>query len=214
MLKVVNGLEEQSMYRLFAVRNGLAGVGRIHAVAKDQDRISANEILLLFVCGAVSASAIAFVRLGLRLPGHSIVLSMIPMSLGLALAPRRFGGFLLSAGAFATAAAYTGAGLVQYGSGAFVSLCLLGPMMDLALTQVRGGLRLYLSFIGAGIATNLVALGSRSASKLLMLDPGTRPFGGWWGQALMTYTLCGAIAGLIAAACFFQFRTKQSADPE
>ena len=202
------------MYRLFAVRNGLAAAGRLHPVAKEQERISANEILLLLVCGAVSASVIAFVRLGLRLPGHSIVLSMFPMALGLALAPRRLGGFIMSAGAFATAAAYTGAGLAQYGSGAFVSLCLLGPMMDLALTKVRGGVRLYASFVLAGIATNIMALASRSTSKLLMIDPGTRPFGGWWTQAIMTYSLCGALAGLIAALCFFHFRSRQSADSE
>jgi hypothetical protein len=189
------------IYRLFAVRDGLAAAGRLHPIAKDQDRISAYEILLLFLCGAISASVIAFVRLGLRLPGHSIVLSMIPMALGLALAPRRFAGFLMSAGALTTASAYSGAGLAQYGSGAFVSLCLLGPMMDLALTKVRSGWRLYLGFILAGIGTNIMALG---------IDLGTRPFGGWWSQAIVTYTLSGAVAGLIAALCFFHFRNQRS----
>jgi len=198
------------IFRLFALRDGLAAAGRLHPLAKDQDRISAYEMLLLFACGVVSASLIAFVRLGLRLPGHSIVLSMIPMALGLALAPRRFGGFVMSAGAFATAAAYTGAGLAQYGSGAFVSLCLLGPMMDLALTKVRGGWHLYLGFVLAGISTNLMALASRSTGKLLMIDPGTRPFSGWWSQAVLTYSLCGALAGLITALCFFQFRKQHS----
>jgi hypothetical protein len=197
-------------YRMFAIRDGLAAAGRLHSVAKDQDHISASEVLVLFLCGAVSASVIAFVRLGLRLPGHSIVLSMLPLALGLALAPRRFGGFLMSAGAFATAAAYTGAGLAQYGSGAFVSLCLLGPMMDLALTNVRSGWRLYLGLLLAGIGTNLMALASRSAGKLLGLDPGTRPFGGWWTQAMVTYSLCGALAGLIGALCFFHFRNQRS----
>lgn len=198
------------IYRMFAVRDGLAAAGRLHPMAKDQDRISAYEILMLFLCGAVSASVIAFVRLGLRLPGHSIILSMIPMALGLALAPRRFAGFLMSAGALTTASAYSGAGLAQYGSGAFVSLCLLGPMMDLALTKVRSGWRLYLGFMLAGIGTNLMALASRSAGKLLGIDLGTRPFGGWWSQAIVTYTLSGAVAGLIAALCFFHFRNQRT----
>jgi hypothetical protein len=187
--------------------------GRLRPVAKEQDRISVSEVLVLFLCGAVSASVIAFVRLGLRLPGHSIVLSMIPMALGLALAPRRFGGFLMSAGAFATASAYTGAGLAQFGSGAFVSLCLMGPMMDLALTKVRSGWRLYLGLLLAGIGSNLMALASRGVGKLLGLDPGTRPFGSWWTQAIVTYTLCGALAGLLGALCFFHFR-KQRAEVE
>jgi hypothetical protein len=197
-------------YRLFAVRDGLAAAGRIHPVAKEQERISAAEVLVLFLCGAVSASIVAFVRLGLRLPGHSILLSMIPMALGLSLAPRRFGGFLMSAGAFATAAAYTGAGFAHFGSGAFVSLCLMGPMMDLALTKVKAGWRLYLGLLLAGIGTNLMALASRSANKLLGLDPGTRPFGTWWTQAIVTYSLCGAVAGLLGALCFFHLRKQRS----
>jgi hypothetical protein len=199
--------------RVFAFRNGLAAAGRLHPVAQDQESISASEVLVLLLCGAVSASIIAFVRLGLRLPGHSILLSMLPMALGLSLAPRRLGGFLMSAGAFATAAAYTGAGLAEYGSGAFVSLCLMGPMMDLAVTKLQSGWKVYLGLLLAGIGTNLMALASRSAGKLLGLDPGTRPFSGWWTQAIVTYSLCGALAGLIGALCFFHFR-KQRAKAE
>jgi hypothetical protein len=135
---------------------------------------------------------------------------MIPMVFGLAISPRRFSGFIMSAGALATAAAYTGAGLAQYGAGAFVSLCLLGPMMDLALTNVQSGWRLYLGLVLAGIGTNLMALGSRSVSKLLGLDPGTRLFGEWWTQAILTYSLCGAMAGFIGAICFFHFGNRRS----
>jgi hypothetical protein len=198
------------MNQLFAVRDGLAAAGRLHPVAKDRDRISASEVLVLFLCGAVSASIIAFVRLGLRLPGHSILLSMLPMALGLSLAPRRLGGFLMSAGAFVTAAAYTGAGLAEYGSGAFVSLCLMGPMMDLAVTKLQSGWRVYTGLLLAGIGTNLMALASRATGKLLGLDPGTRPFGSWWTQAIVTYTLCGALAGLLGALCFFHFRKQRA----
>ncbi len=197
-------------YRLFAVRDGLAAAGRIHPVARGQERITFSEILVLFLCGAVSASVIAFVKLGLRLPGHAILLSMMPMALGLSLAPRRFAGFFMSAGALATAAAYTGAGLAEYGSGAFVSLCLMGPMMDLAVTKLQSGWRVYSGLLLAGIGTNLMALASRSLAKLLGLDPGTRPFGSWWTQAIVTYTLCGAAAGLLGAICFFHFRKQRS----
>ena len=198
--------------RIFTVRDGLASAGRLHPLTRIQERISIAELLLLIFCGAASASVIGFVKLGLRLPGHSIVLSMIPMALGLAVAPRRLGGFIMSAGAFATAAAYTGAGLAQYGSGAFVSLCLMGPMMDLALTKLRSGWRLYLGLMLAGIGTNLMALASRSASKLLGLDPGTRVFGEWMNQAILTYSLCGAVAGLLGALCFFHLRNQRSED--
>lgn len=119
----------------------------------------------------------------------------------------------MSAGAFTTAAAYTGAGLAHFGSGAFVSLCLMGPMMDLALTWVRSGWRLYMGLLVAGIGTNMLALASRGGNKLLGLDPGTRPFASWWTQAIVTYALCGAVAGLLGALCFFHFR-KQRTDAE
>ena len=61
--------------------------------------------LLLFLCGAAAASTTGFIRLGLRIPGHAIVLVVVPMALGLALAPRRLAGFVMSAGAFGTATA-------------------------------------------------------------------------------------------------------------
>jgi hypothetical protein len=200
------------IYRIFGIRDGLVSAGRFHTLAKVQERISGVEILLLICCGAVSATVIGFVRLGLRIPGHSIVLSLIPMALGLALAPRRFGGFLMSAGAFAAASVYSGAGLAQYGSGAFVSLCLLGPMMDLALTKVRSGWRLYLGMMLAGIGTNLMALGSKITSKLLGLDPGTRLLGEWLPQAIVTYAISGVIAGLLGAICFFHFSNQPNID--
>jgi len=195
----------------FGIHDGLAAAGRIPSIARVRERISAGEILLLLACGGAAASAIAFIRLGLRLPGHSIVLSMFPMVLGLALAPRRFSGFIMSAGALSTAAAFSIAGIAHYGSGAFVSLCLLGPMMDLALTKARSGWRLYIGMISAGIITNLLALTSRGTSKLLGLDlAGTRPFGTWWSQAAITYSLCGAVAGLVGALCFFHLRNRRS----
>jgi hypothetical protein len=83
--------------------------------------------------------------------------------------------------------------------------------MDFALTRVQSGWRLYLGIVLAGICTNLLALASRSTSKLLGLDlAGTRPFGSWWAQAAITYSLCGAAAGLIGAICFFHLRKQQS----
>ena len=171
----------------FGIHQGLAAAGRIPTMTQVRERISTSEMVLLLFCGAAAATASGFLRLGMRLPGSSIVLSLLPMALGLALAPRRLSGFMMSGGAFITATAYSLAGLAHYGSGAFISLCLLGPVMDLALTRARDGWRLYLGLVAAGIGTNLLALSSRSMSKLLGLDlAGMRPFGGWWAQAIVT----------------------------
>jgi hypothetical protein len=204
-------VEFSMIYNWFGIHDGLATSGRIPSLTRVRERISGGEFLLLLVCGGAAAAAVGFIRLGLRLPGHSIVLTMIPMVLGLALAPRRCAGFIMSAGAFSTAALFNFAGWAHYGTGAFVSLCLMGPMMDLALTKARRGWRLYSGIVLAGIVTNLLALTSRGTSKLLGLDlASARPFVSWWSQAAVTYSLCGAVAGLIAALCFFHLRNQRS----
>jgi hypothetical protein len=203
-------MESAMMDNWFGINEGLATAGRLPALARERARISAYEIILLILCGAAAAAASGFIRLGLRLPGHSIVLSMIPMALGLVLAPRRHSGFIMSAGAFGTGAALNFTGAAHIGSGAFISLCLIGPVMDLAVSKLRSGWKLYFGLVLAGICTNLLALSSRGASKLLGLDfAGTRPFGSWWTQAVITYSLSGALAGLIGALLFFKLRKRR-----
>jgi hypothetical protein len=194
----------------FAVRGGVLSAARIPSVARIGRRISIAEIVLLLLCGSAAACAIGYVRLGLRIPGHAIVLAAVPMAFGLALAPRRLAGPVMSAGAFGTAALLTAFAGARYGAGSFVSLCLIGPMMDVALVGTRRGWRLYLGLVLAGIGTNVFALVSRTGGKLLGFDlPGTRPFGTWWAQALLTYTLCGAVAGLLGAMFWFQLRRRE-----
>jgi len=197
--------------KLFGIHDGLATAGRIPSITRIHERISAWEVFLLLLCGGTAAAAVELIKLGLRLPGHAILLSMIPMALGFALAPRRSAGFIMSAGALSTAVILSQTGIVRYGTGSFVSLCLLGPIMDLVLAKARNGWRLYAGLVLAGIIANVLALASRSTAKLLGLDlAGARPFGHWWGQAIVTYSLCGAVAGLIAAICFFSLRNKRT----
>jgi hypothetical protein len=200
----------------FGVHDGLAAAGRIPSIAHSRERISAAELTLLFSCGIGAAVMSGFLKPSIGFPGSSIVMSMIPMALGLALAPRRLGGFIMGAGALGAASIFKLAGAAHYGSGAFVSLCLLGPIIDLALTRARAGWRLYTGLILAGICTNLLALGSRAMSKLLGFDlEGMRPFHSWWMQSPLTYTVSGAVAGLIAAFCFFHLRRQgQESDGE
>jgi len=193
----------------FVVRDGLIGAARFPPLARPLHRISAIECLLLLSCGASSAVAIAFIKLSLGIPGHSIVLAALPMVLGLSLAPRRFSGSLMSIGALGTAWSLTQFGGVRFGSGAFTSLLLLGPIMDIAMSRARSGWRVYASLIAAGVVTNVLALGSRALPKLLGFDlAGARPFDSWWLQASITYTLSGVVAGLLGAFCWFQFNDR------
>lgn len=197
--------------RWFGIHDGLATAGRFPSIVRIKETVSASEIVLLLLFGTASGAAVGFIRTGLRFPGNSIVLAMLPMVLGLALVRRRNSGFIMGAGAFGSAAMFGMFGLAHYGAGAFVSLCLIGPILDLALTGARSGRWLYIGLVLAGIGTNLLALASRGIAKLLGLDvAGMRPFGTWYIQASMTYALCGAVAGLIAAFLFFQFRKRQS----
>jgi hypothetical protein len=193
----------------FVVRDGLIGAARFPPLARRHHRLSAIELVLLLGCGAAAAAMLAFVKLSLGIPGHAIVLSAFPMAFGIALAPRRLAGSVMSAGALGTALLLTQAGGVRFGSGAFVSLLLLGPMMDVALSRARSGWRVYAALVVAGVTTNLLALASRAAPKLLGLDSGARPFDSWWLQASITYPLSGVVAGLLGAVCWFHYSDRR-----
>lgn len=193
----------------FVVHDGLIGAARFPPLARPRHRVSTAELGLLLACGAAAAAAVGFVKLSLGIPGHAIVLAALPMALGLSLAPRRLAGSVMSAGALGTAFLLSGVGGVTYGSGASVSLSLIGPMMDVALRGAHRGRRVYVALVVSGVAANLLALGSRAATKLLGLDlAGARPFDSWWLQAAVTYTLSGAVAGLLGAVCWFHFNDR------
>jgi len=199
----------------FVARDGLIGAARFPSLVRSTQRISALELLLLLMCGATAAAAVGLIKLRLGIPGHSIVLVVVPMALGMALAPRRMAGCVMSAGAVGTAWLLTATASGSFGSGSFVSLSLLGPLMDIALGGVKGGRRVYGALVMAGLATNLLALASRALPKVLGLDlPGTRPFDIWWLQASVTYTLSGIMAGLLGAACWFHFNDRTSSGPQ
>src|SRR5262245_47434273 len=134
------------------------------------------------------------------------------MVLGLSLAPRRLVGSVMSAGAMGTAWILSTMGGASFGSGSSVSLLLIGPMMDVAIRHARGGWRVYAALVLSGVATNLLALGSRAAFKVLGLDlaAGARPFDSWWLQASVTYPLSGVLAGLLGAVCWFHFNDRAS----
>lgn len=197
----------------FGPHDGLVSAARLPSLARTRQRISAIELLILLTCGGAAAASVAFVKLSLGIPGHSIVLAALPMALGLSLAPRHLAGSVMSAGALGTATVLSLAAGTSFGSGAFVSLTLIGPMMDIAVRNVRGGWRVYGALVLSGVATNLLALASRAAFKVLGLDVGSRPFDSWWLQASITYTLSGVVAGLLGAFCWFHFRDRGARGP-
>src|SRR5690242_201850 len=97
----------------FITHDGLVAAGRLPALTQVRQRISVVELLTLFGSGVAAAILVGKAKLGLGIPGHSIVLAALPMVLGIALAPRRFAGSVMSAGALGTAWVLTGIGVAD-----------------------------------------------------------------------------------------------------
>ena len=192
----------------FVTHDGLIAAARFPSLVRAQPHISTADLAILLASGVTAALAVGFVKLSLGIPGHAIVLAALPMAFGLAVAPRRLAGSVMGAGALGTALMVTASGSATYGSGAIVSLSLLGPMMDVALRNAHRGWLVYAALVASGVSANLLALASRAATKVLGLDVGARPFDSWWLQAGMTYTLSGLVAGLLGALCLFHFNDR------
>lgn len=198
---------------VLSVHPGLAGGSRLRVWPHEGRESYVAEMAVLLGAGVLATVATAFFDFGLRIPGHAILRAVFPMSLGLALAPRRMGGLVMGIGAMGSALVLTAGGMAALGSGAMTSLLLTGPMLDLALWRPRHGWSLYVGFALAGLGSNLAALAVRAGVKLVGLEgAGGRPFGSWWPQAVGTYALCGLLAGLLSAAVWFRFRARSGPD--
>jgi hypothetical protein len=192
---------------VFGVHEGLSGCTRISSISQRINDKAAVRIGALVLLGAGAALASGLLDFRLRIPGHAILRSVFPMALGLALVPVRKGGTLMGFSALGTALMMRAFSVGSFGAGSLTSLALTGPLLDLALVGARRGWRLYLGFVLAGIASNLVALGFRGGLKALTGDMGGgRLMGEWWHQAYLTYPVCGLLAGLLSAAVWFRLR--------
>ncbi len=200
---------------VLSVHAELAAAGRIRSAARAGGQISVLELVALMACGAAAALASAWIETPWQLPGQAVVQSVFPMALGMALVPRRWAGSLMGCSALATVAGLRAGGLGGVGFGALTSLALTGPMLDVALWNTKLGWRLYARVIGAGLATNLLALGVRLAVKYMSGDlSGGRRLASWLPEAIWSYPLCGIIAGLVSAAAWFHFSSQQRGRPD
>ena len=187
---------------MFPPHGALADASRLSRIPRSWG--AAADALLLLGAGTAAAALAVFVDLGLRIPGHAILPTVVPVALGMALVPRR------GAGSAAGAAAFAAAGLMggfprTVGWGSFASLVLTGPILDLALRRPRSGAGLYLGLALAGLAANMLSFGVRLGAKVAFHDGG-RPLAQWWPVASVSHAACGAAAGLLAAALFFRWR--------
>ncbi len=196
---------------LWPLHPQLLDSSRSAALTRYADRAGLVDMAILLTAGSGAALAVACLDLHLRVPGHAILRAMLPMALGLSLAPRRLGGLVMGCGAYSTTLLLRFAGGPTPGIGAFTSLCLLGPMLDLVLWHARGGWRLYARFALAGCLANLAAFAVRGGGKWAGLDAWhARSLADWATVAPWTYSLCGLVAGLVCAAVWFRLRTVEA----
>lgn len=199
---------------LLPVHRELMASSRVAAWTASGERTRLAELGVLIGAGATAALAVAYLELGLRIPGHAIVRAVLPMALGLSLAPRRWGGMVMGASAWATVSLLRLGGGPYPGIGALTSLCLLGPMLDLALWRIKSGWPVYLGFALAGCLANAVALLVRGAGKLSGFEGITkRLWADWATTAGWSYIACGIVAGLLSAAIWFRLRPNRLGSP-
>lgn len=189
----------------------LSTSSRVAALSRYVDRGRLAELAILAVAGGSAALAVACLDFHLRVPGHSILRAMLPMALGLSLAPRRFGGLVMGLSAYSTTLLLRFGGGPTPGIGAFTSLCLLGPLLDLVLWGAQAGWRLYFRFALAGVLANLAAFAVRGGGKWAGFDAWhARSLADWATVAPWTYSLCGLVAGLVCAAVWFRLRSVEA----
>jgi hypothetical protein len=92
---------------------------------------------------------------------------------------------------------------------ALLSIVLLGPVLDVVLAGQATGWRLYARFAAAGVVANGAAFLARLGVALVGWQlSGGRQFTTFWQTALISFTICGAIAGLLSAALWFRWTPK------
>ena len=184
--------------------DGLEAASRLPWLRRRDEALPALEVAALLLIGGLATCLMVFWDWGLRIPGHAILRSVFPVVLGLALVPRRGAGTVMGAGALTTLAWMQFGGLASPGWGSMTSLLLIGPMLDFALWSAKPGGRMVWRFALAGFATNFAAFAVRGATKYFSLPGGgTRPFASWLSPAILTYSVCGLLAGVISAAVWF-----------
>ena len=193
----------------FPPHDGLLTGSRFGRLARDHSRLL--DFLLLGGMGIVAGLAEAMLDFSLRIPGHAIIRAAIPMAVGLALAPRNGGGTLLSWVGGLTVYLMSLAGR-HGGAGAMTSLLLTGPLLDLAVCWARRGWQVYLGFIAAGLASNMVAFGVKWTSKVATGGGGRLDL--WWSRAVVSYPLCGLLVGLLCAIVWFRATAGRSPRPK
>lgn len=186
-------------------------------LSRAETDVSLAELGLLLGIGIATACARCLVNLNLGLPGHSIVLIVLPIAFGTALVRRRCAGTVMGVSAAATAASFRFFAIGHVvGPGALTSLAVTGIAFDLWMAILRREKSVYPAWVFAAVTANLIAFAVRAVTKLTGVWQGVgigavRP--AWFARAVVSYSLCALIAGLLSAWICFKFRADDGAEP-
>jgi hypothetical protein len=167
------------------------------------------QLAALISIGIVAAIASAYVKRGLGISGSAIVWTVLPTMFGMAAFPRRFAGTTIAASAVAASLGLLATSSGSIGPAALTGFAATGVFADLVVARVRPGWPLYVGLTLAGLAANVVAFGAHLVETAVRVAPGAsaaKP----WALQVTTYALCGALAGLIAAASAYQLRDSKA----
>lgn len=196
---------------MLSLSHALAERSRLISQPARSDAVAGWEIATLIGCGLGASAAVVLLDFSLRIPGHAILRSVIPLSFGLALVPRRGAGLTMSASALVGVLTAFGMGFSP-GMGATTSLLTVGPLLDLAARQARHGWRLFAAFGVAALLSNVLAFAARGAGRLVGMGGGVGRGGGWWSIAPVSYAACGLLAGTVCAVIWFRWSTDSVGD--
>jgi len=191
------------------LNSALESVRRLPWIASSGQRAAAVEIAALIIAGA-AAAGLSFFLGGWKIPGSAIVQAVLPMAAGLALVPRQRAGLLMGTSAVATTFVLASCGFGHATPSTYARLFLFGLCLDFSAARVGTRWHVWLAFIVAGLAANLLGFGF----KLLAAQCGWEGWGGRgllspWPARLASFAICGAIAGGICGMVFFR-RSKQA----
>lgn len=171
-----------------------------------------RDAAAILVSGIVTALCVTLIDGSLKIPGHAILRSILPLTCGIALVPRRMTGTLIGATALLTTMVLQILAFDVAGSGARTAMLLIGPALDLALWYTPGGWWVYLQCGLAGMAANLMAFAVRASDKASGVGGAQIRFGvDWWTSAPWSYAACGLLAGLVGGLLWFHWKAPAPA---
>lgn len=186
----------------------LTSVRRFGGITSTSDRPNASSIAILMMAGVAAALASALIR-GWGIPGSTVLQGVLPMAGGLAFVPRRGAGLLMGCSAAVSGMMFMQLGVGHNNPSALARLALLGVCLEAGPARLSRESLVWMWFVLAGLAANLLGLGAKYLMGLVGLEGlmslASTPF------RVLSYAVCGAVAGGLSAAIFFQRRTTPGA---